>query len=196
MATNRKFAKGSPLSVAVASPTVSGDPIVLGAMGGGVALTDYDADTGKATVDFDGVYVLSVKGADAAGNVAVAAGDAIYYNSGSTPVLNKDARGVFFGYALEAIDSGETVDIMVRLDQGGPIAGYASANVFVSDEVTGTGSAQNTAHGLGSTPSKAMAVLTEFLSNASIDITEGTHTSTNAVFTVNNGAKYRVIAWK
>lgn len=117
MATNRKFAHGAPLSVAVASPTVSGDPVVLGSMGGGVALTDYDADTGKATVDWEGVYELSVAAINAGGNSAVVAGTPLYYTAGDTPKLNKKTTGVFFGWALEAIDAGETATIMVRLGQ-------------------------------------------------------------------------------
>lgn len=192
MATNRVFASSDVLRVAVASPTVSGDPVVIGAMGGGVAITDYDADDGKATVDFAGVYDLSVKGIDGAGNVAVAVGDPLYFTTGDTPVLSKKSSGIFFGYALEAVESGATATINVRLSTGSQAGG---SGVTLSAEVTGTGSTQNTAHTLGRTPVKAVAILTEFLSNQSVDITEGTHTSTNAVFTVTSGVKYRVMAW-
>lgn len=197
MATNRKFERGTPLSVAVASTVGSNDPVILGEMGGGVALTDYDSVSGKATVAFDGVYDLSVKGVNNAGNVAVAVGDALYYVSGDTPVLSKKRSGVFFGYALEAVDSGATDTIMVRLAQaGGTGGGYYGAGVFVSTEQTATGSAVNTAHGLGAVPSKVVAILTEFASNLSIDITPGSHDATNAIFTIANGAKYIVVAWK
>jgi hypothetical protein len=194
MATNRVYARNSPLSVTVSSPTVSGDPVVVGAMGGGVALTDYDAVTGKATVDFEGVYDLSVEAVDDAGNSAVEEGDALYYTAG---VLSKDSSGVFFGYALEAIDSGETDTIHVRLAQGGGGgAGGASAVPFVSSEQTGTGSNQNVAHGLGAIPSKVVISYTEFLSSASVDQTEGTHTTTNVVVNVTSGVKFKVLAWQ
>lgn len=113
MATNRKFASGDVLRLAVASPTVSGDPCIFGSFGG-VALTDYDADTGTATVAFDGVYELSVKATNGS-NAAVGLGQRLYYVTGDTPPVSMKPTGVFIGYALEAIDSGETETIMVRL---------------------------------------------------------------------------------
>lgn len=192
MATNRKRAKNSPLSVTVSSPTVSGDPVVLGTMGGGVALTDYDSATGKATVDFEGVYDLEVVATNDSGNSAVAAGDEIYYTAG---VLSKDSSGVFFGWALEAIDSAGTETIMVRLGQSAG-GGSALSAPFMSGELTGTGSSQTSAHGLGAVPSRVAIVLTEFASNLSVDVTEGTHTTANVVVTVTSGAKFKVLAWK
>ncbi len=196
MALNRVFESGKVLSVAVASTVGSGDPIAIGGMAG-VALTDYDSTNGKATVDFGGVYDLSVKGVNGSGNVAVAVGDALYLVAGDTPVLSKKGSGIPFGYALEAIDSGATATINVRCMGGAAGANsFAALGVFVSDEVTGNGSSQNTAHGLGSTPSKVVAYPTEFASNVAVDIAEGTHTSTNAVLTVTSGVKYRIIAFK
>jgi hypothetical protein len=194
MATNRKFHSARVLTVTVASPTASGDPVVVGDMGGGVALTDWKADTGKATVDFGGVYDLSVKGVNAAGNVAVAEGDALYYVAGDTPVLSKKSGGTFFGYAMEAIDSGATATIMVRSEGGSRGTADSVSGLFVSAEATGTGSPQNVAHGLGRTPTKVLIALTEFLSNQSVDIAEGTHTSTNVVLTATSGVKFKVMA--
>lgn len=198
MATNRKFAHGSPLSVAVASPTNSNDPVLSGALAG-VALTDYDATTSEATVAFDGVYELSVKGVDGAGNVAVAKGDRLYFVTGDTPVLSKKTSGVFFGYALETVDSGATATIEVRLAGGD---GRSAADVlgsgtglFISAETTGTGSNQNIAHGLGRTPTKVAFMPTEFASNVSVDFTPGTHTGTNVVVSVGSGVKFQVIAY-
>lgn len=70
-----------------------------------------------------------------------------------------------------------------------------SASVFLSAEVTGNGSAQNTAHGLGTTPSLVFAIASDH-SGGQFTVTYGTHTSTNAVVTVTNGEKYRVVAFK
>lgn len=194
MAKNRVFHSGKVLRVTVPSPTVSGAPVAIGGMAG-VALTDYHSDDGKATVDFGGVYDLSVKGVNGAGNVAVAEGDPLYYVDGDTPVLSKKATGVFFGYALEAVDSGATSTIRVRSAEGGRGSGDSLAGVFISSEQTGTGSSQNVAHGLGRTPTKILVAPTEFLSNQNVDIAEGTHTSTNVVVTVTSGVKFKVLAY-
>lgn len=194
MATNRKYATTRTLRLGVASPTVSGDPVVVGGVVG-VALTDYSADDAMATVDLGGAYDLSVKGVNGAGNVAVSVGDPLYFVSGDTPVLSKKATGSFFGYALEAIDSGATATIGVLIMQGGRGTGEGTAGMFLSAETTGTGSAQNVAHGLGRAPANVAVMLTEFASGLNIDIAEGTHTTTNVVLTVTSGAKFKVMAW-
>jgi len=70
-----------------------------------------------------------------------------------------------------------------------------SASVFLSDEVTGNGSAQNTAHGLGTTPALVFAIPSNLTGGPCV-VTYGTHTSTNAVVTATTGEKYRVVAFK
>lgn len=195
MAGNKAFDDGHQLRMAVASTVDSGDPLVIGGMSG-VALTDYSANDGKATVDFHGVYDLSVKGVNDAGNVAVAAGDELYYVAGDTPHLSKKSSGVFYGYALEAVISAATTTINVKLASASRdsfLSGemYATAN---NAEVTATGSAQSIAHGLGVIPSKVFIILTEFASNISVDVLEGTHTTSNVVVTVTSGAKFKVLA--
>lgn len=70
-----------------------------------------------------------------------------------------------------------------------------SGAAFLSDEVTGNGSAQNTAHGLGATPSLVFAIPSD-LTGGAFTVTYGTHTSTNAIVTVTTGEKYRVVAFK
>jgi len=105
--------KGRYLWLTVGAGVVSGDPVAAGQITG---VATIDADTAnQATVDTQEVYDLSVKGVDADGNSAVEIGDAIYYTAGDTPKLNKKATGVLFGYALEAIDSGATATINVKL---------------------------------------------------------------------------------
>jgi len=91
----------------------SGDPVCVGEIVG-VALTDTDAD-GKVRVKRSGVFELSVKAVDSAGNSAVAVGDAIYYVDGDDPPLSKKDSGVLFGYALETITGGQTATIQVAL---------------------------------------------------------------------------------
>lgn len=69
--------------------------------------------------------------------------------------------------------------------------------IFVSAEQTGTGSSQNVAHGLGVTPFAVFAGFTELPADltSGADIAQGTHTSTNTVFTVTSGIKFQVLAF-
>lgn len=117
MARNKIFDRGVQLSAVCTQPATpaSGDPVLVGQMPG-VALTDERAD-GTTSVDFEGVFDLAVEGKDAANaNTAVAVGDILFYDSVNTVKLNKDqTNGVRFGYALEAITSGATSTIRVRL---------------------------------------------------------------------------------
>jgi hypothetical protein len=74
---------------------------------------------------------------------------------------------------------------------------WAHQNAFISTEQTGTGSAQNVAHGLGRVPSAVLIVPTD-LTPATVGsyvVTEGTHTTTNVVVTVTSGKKFKVQAW-
>lgn len=114
MAKNRVAPHGKQLVLPVPSGRVSGDPVVVGQLPG-VCLTDRDAN-GNATVQMDGVFTLSVKGENNAGNSAVAIGDILYYETGQTPPVNKDnVAGVRFGYALEVVSSGATTSIKVKI---------------------------------------------------------------------------------
>lgn len=75
-------------------------------------------------------------------------------------------------------------------------AATSSQAVFLSAAVTGTGAAQNTAHGLGVVPDLVFAIPDD-LNVATIGqytVTTGAHTSTNAIFTVTTSKVYRVIA--
>jgi hypothetical protein len=71
---------------------------------------------GTCTMDFGGVYSLSVKGVAAGpANSAVAIGDILYYNDSHTPKIDKDAGGVRFGYAYGTVGSGSTGTIDVKI---------------------------------------------------------------------------------
>ncbi len=118
MARNLIFDEG-PLSVVCSDPATpaSGDPVRYGSFTG-VALTDEAEGgnpTGYTSVDFrEKVWDLSVKAVDGAGNSAVAVGDAIYYVDADTPKLSKKNTGYLFGFALEAINAGQTDTIKVK----------------------------------------------------------------------------------
>src|SRR5262245_27182492 len=117
MAKNRVFADGDEIQVAPTSApgttVASGDPVVLRQLPA-VAVTngtDTVGNGGKASIQCDGVWLLSVKAIDGGGNSAVAAGDILYYVAADTPRLSKKNTGVRFGYALDAITSGSTATI-------------------------------------------------------------------------------------
>lgn len=122
MAKNEVYKDGDNLSVTCSHPTTpaSGDPVRYGELVG-VATTAEDTTTGKTSVTFKGVHMLSVKGVDGVGNSAVAVGDKIYYVDADTPVLSKKNTGRFVGHAVETpgnagtVGSGATATIGVRL---------------------------------------------------------------------------------
>jgi predicted RecA/RadA family phage recombinase len=143
MATN-KVQDGKQIEMAVQSGVVAGDPEMVGGIGG-VALTSRNAD-GQAVLALEGVFDLSVKGVNDAGNSAVAIGDAIYWVTGDTPKLSKKSTaGKLFGYALETVDSAATATINVRLvGTAGPDVGVLGS-AHIVDAVTLTDSSGLTA---------------------------------------------------
>lgn len=114
MAKNIVFEDGTQLALTCTDPTTpaSGDPVLIGQIPG-VALIAEGAD-GLTTVKTDGVATLSVKGTSGS-NAAIAAGDILYYVTGNTPKLSVTTSGVRFGYALEAVTSGATATIRVKI---------------------------------------------------------------------------------
>jgi predicted RecA/RadA family phage recombinase len=112
MAKNEVYDEGNNLEI-VQAGVASGDPIVAGQVPG-VALTSSDASN-RVTMKTNGVFTVSVKGIDGGGNSAVAVGDIIYRVDADTPKLSKKTTGVRFGYALEAVVSGATTAIRVKL---------------------------------------------------------------------------------
>lgn len=73
----------------------------------------------------------------------------------------------------------------------------AKMKAFKSSEQTGTGVAQNIAHGLGSTPALVIVYPTDtsVVTEGVYVVSEGTHTSTDVVVTVTSGKKYVVVAF-
>lgn len=90
-----------------------------------------------------------------------------------------------------------STDVRVLGGFNEPRVGYGAAAVFISTEQTGTGSAQNVAHGLGAAPSKVLVVPTD-LTPATVGqyvVTEGSHDGTNVIVTVTASKKFKVMAW-
>lgn len=123
MADNGKFTLDLDgkitLNVAAVNGSGTGDLVMAGDPGtvgdiAFVALTDEDAD-GNATCATRGVFTLNAKGANGAGNVAIAVGDKVYWD-GTPGEVNADVtNGVLFGRALGAVASGATTAIDVML---------------------------------------------------------------------------------
>lgn len=90
-------------------------------------------------------------------------------------------------------NSGEQVVIGKPVLHAG---GIAPASLFSSTEQTGTGSAQNVAHGLGSTPSLVWFAVSEDPAGIGFDVALGAHGATNCVFTVTSGVKFFAYALK
>ena len=145
-----------------------------------------------------------------------AAGTALYIatNTSGTwaPLVN---LGAFAPTAISltdntaaALDISEAANVYMRfvttngsesVTIGKPVlfgGGLAPGSIFKSTEQTGTGSAQNIAHGLGTTPSLVWVTVTEDPGGTGFDVTEGSHGSTNCVVTVTTGVKYKVLAFK
>ena len=74
---------------------------------------------------------------------------------------------------------------------------YSVANrgVFISTNVTCTGSSQSVAHGLGRTPVAVLITVQDNDNQADEVITPGTSTSTNVVFTGTASMIVRILAF-
>ncbi len=86
---------------------------------------------------------------------------------------------------------------MAEITGGKVIEGAKGPALFISTEQTGTGGAQNVAHGMGRVP-RAVAVVPTDLAPATVGqftVTEGVHDATNVVVTVTLNKKFKVIAW-
>jgi predicted RecA/RadA family phage recombinase len=125
MATNKRQ-DGKLLYLAVLAGVLSGHPVMVGILAG-VAQIDRDA-AGKSVIDTEGVYDLSVKGENDAGDVAVAVGDRLYYDG--TTTLSKKVSGKFFGVAMEIVGSGLTATIEVKI--GGTGVAPAPYSIFAA----------------------------------------------------------------
>lgn len=125
-------------------------------------------------------------------NLAAFAPTAISLTDNTAAALDiSEAANVYLRFVTT--DGSEGVTIGKPVLFGG---GLAPGSIFKSTEQTGTGSAQNVAHGLGTTPSLVWVTVTEDPGGTGFDVTEGSHGSTNCVVTVTTGVKYKVLAFK
>jgi hypothetical protein len=111
---------GEQIDAKLTHPTSGGkvgDPGLVGDMPC-ILYTDQDAE-GKATVRFQGVFRFLVHGANGAGNAAIAANAAGYYDTApgaSNPHINADdTNGSRFGTILDAVSSGAKTVVRVRI---------------------------------------------------------------------------------
>lgn len=111
MAKNRVFSKADKLSLPVPEGTVSGQPLVIGDLPA-VAVTDRDA-SGKASLQFDGGWKLTVKGKNKAGNTKIEVGQKVFMKGNELNANNEE--GKFFGYVLEEVASGATSEVLVKV---------------------------------------------------------------------------------
>jgi predicted RecA/RadA family phage recombinase len=99
MAKNRVLADGNHLTLPVAAGVVSGSPVVVGMLVG-VAVSNRDSN-GNASVQTDGVFLLSVTGAIASPGLPV------YITSSTYALVVAPGAGIqLFGHSLDAKGAG------------------------------------------------------------------------------------------
>lgn len=145
-----------------------------------------DDITSGATGQFktEGVFAITKNT-----GLSFAQGDPVFWdntNKYCTNVANSNAE---VGRCLVAAGSSATT-VTVELTEGN------LTQKFVSAEQTGTGSSQNVAHGMGVVPTRVYVTYTDLTpaTAGSVNVTYGTHTSTNVVVTVTSGKKFLVVA--
>jgi hypothetical protein len=165
------------------------------------SLNEYDLPT---FTDQHGnvVPIFGVVTPDASGNTTLPTGSGVVIPITKSQVTSKRQA------PQVGVNKIPVVGLMgVDPTSGAPIpfvASSATVATFVSGKFqsaveTGTGLAQNLAHGLGAIPS--MVLVAPYDNTASgltpftFTITEGVHTTTNVVITATAGLKYKVIAF-
>lgn len=142
MATNELYETGYQISVVCSYPTTpaSGGVVIYGDLTG-VAEADEGTD-GKTPVDFGpGIWDLSVTDINTGG---IAVGAPLFASKASPVVLSNLSTGVFFGYAMEVVSSGQTATIPVmHVAQAGGVLGSGTigtaqlaANAVVKSKVS------------------------------------------------------------
>jgi hypothetical protein len=154
----------------------------------GLALKTKGAGQGVSYLQQGRVYGFDLSG--------LAYGALVYLSdtAGALADIPSTTNSVPVGRVVPLSDS----DATKVLELNFAIVPAAFNGIFVSAETTGTGSAQNVAHGLGVIPNKVIIAVTELPDAAAetgFDVAEGSHTSTNVVLTVTNTVKFKVLAF-
>ena len=173
---------GDTIAVVAPYTVVSGAGLQSGALFG-VACDDITSGaTGQ--IKKRGVFDL----AKATGAVAV--GDQINWDDSAKVVTTVTAGNKRIGVAIAAALSADTT-ARVLLDEGN------NPRTFQSAEQTGTGSAQNVAHGMAVVPRLVIVYPTDtsVATTGVYVVTLGTHTTTNVVVTVTTSKKFIVVAF-
>lgn len=179
---------GKILTLTAPYAVASGAGALVGTTFGVATSTLGNGEVGEFAVE--GVFELAKETSNAAVAGMPAYWDNAARNITAVPVAaNGPAIGVFTSAALAA-------DAIARVKLNG-IGRGNGLRVAVSTELTGTGSAQNFAHGLGVVPSAVVVVPTDTTpaTTGAFTVTEGTHTSTNAVITVTTSKKFKVLVF-
>lgn len=115
MALNQVYDEADQIKVPVAEGIKSGDPLFLEGDANipAVALTDRGSD-GEATVEMRGGFRFSVSSKKGEEAKTTKIGDKLYLDA-ATKKISKDTGKTLFGYALGAIGSGESAEIVVKL---------------------------------------------------------------------------------
>ena len=113
MAVNEVFKEADQLQLTVGASIDARTPMVVGDIPVYTLTATESTGTTKATCLMKGVVMVPVHGYAASANAGVSEGDAVYYD---TSELNVDAvNGVRWGYALDAVTSGSTTTIRVKI---------------------------------------------------------------------------------
>lgn len=120
---------------------------------------------------------------------AIAQGDPVFWDNTNKYLTTTANSNAEVGVCLVAALSADTT-VTVKLNEG------LVTQKFISSEQTGTGSSQNVAHGLGVVPTRVLVTYTDLTpaTAGSVNVTYGSHTSTNVVVTVTSGKKFLVFA--
>ena len=134
MAANKAFETSTPLQIQIPSNVTftSGQPILFGAIAGVCNFTapdtTYPNTSGQMSIDVAGGFNLTVTAQSTlspAVNSAVAPGDKLYADGGTKDAatgvtygftLDKNTGGAYFGTAMDALTTGTTGTIRVRLN--------------------------------------------------------------------------------
>jgi predicted RecA/RadA family phage recombinase len=173
---------GDTIAITAPYTVTSGGGVQIGGLFG--VATDDITSGAAGQIKMSGVFdIVKASG-------AWVVGDNIYWDNTNKFVTTTAAANKRVGVAVAAAGSGDATG-RVRLDASN------EPRMFVSSEQTGTGSAQNVAHGLGVAPAFVFITYTDLTpaTAGSVNVTYGTHTSTNVVVTVTSGKKFLVVAF-